>query len=266
MRPNSITPSAPTAPLRDPRLWLLALLTFCTVLAVALAPPLSTPPVYANLADQRTLLGIPNFFDVVSNIPFFVVGAWGLHAVASDGGRTFRDPAEKWPYAWVFLAVAATAFGSAHYHLAPDDERLVWDRLPIALGFMALVAAVIADRVNPRAGGYLLWPLLIAGAASVLYWRRSALSGAEHVLPYAAVQYGALTAVVVISLLYRSRYTRGADVFSAIAFYCAAKVAEVLDAPIYALGGFVSGHTLKHLLAALAVWWLLRMLQLRSPA
>ena len=34
---------------------------------------------------------------------------------------------------------------------------------------------------------------------------------------------------------------------------------------IYALGGIVSGHTLKHLLAAASVWWLLRMLQLRVP-
>ncbi len=100
----------------------------------------------------------------------------------------------------------------------------------------------------------------------MLYWRWTVINGSENVLPYAAVQYGGMAAVVLIALLFRSRYTRGRDIVGAAALYGAAKVAEMLDAPIYALGGIVSGHTLKHLLAALAVWWLLRMIQLRSPA
>jgi hypothetical protein len=264
MRPASISASTPARAVRDRRPWLLGLLALGVVLAIALLPPLRQPRLFASLADQRTLFGIPNFFDVISNVPFLLVGVWGLYFLASDRGRAFSHPAEKRPYAFVFLSVALTSIGSAYYHLAPDDARLMWDRLPIALGFMALLSAVIAERIRLRPGLYLLGPLLLAGAASVLYWRWSLLHGAEDVLPYAAVQYGAIAAVMVIALLYRSRYTRGADLFGAVALYGVAKAAEALDAQIYALGGIVSGHTLKHLFAALALWWLLRMLQLRS--
>jgi hypothetical protein len=245
-------------------IWLLGLLALAAVLAVALLPPMSEPRLFASLADQRTLFGIPNFSDVVSNAPFLLIGVWGLYFIARDRGRAFSDPAEKWPYALFFLSVALTCFGSAYYHFAPDDARLMWDRLPIALGFMALLSAVIGERIGIKLSLYLLWPLLLAGAASVLYWRWSGLNGAEDVLPYALVQYGGIGAIVIIGWRHRSRYTHGAYLFGAVALYAVAKVAEAFDAQIYALGEIVSGHTLKHLVAALAVWALLRMLQLRS--
>jgi hypothetical protein len=202
---------------------------------------------------------------VVSNLPFLFVGVWGLYVVSRDRPGTFVHREEKWAYVVCFLAVALIAIGSTYYHLAPIDERLMWDRLPIGLGFMALLSAVIAERIGVKAGVRSLAPLLLAGAASVLYWRWSGLRGAENILPYAIVQYGAIVAIVAIAALYPSRYTRGADVLVAVAIYAIAKLAEMLDAQIYALGHVVSGHTLKHLLAALAVWWLLRMLQLRGP-
>ena len=78
------------------------------------------------------------------------------------------------------------------------------------------------------------------------------------------MQFGSITAILAIVMLCRSRYTRESDIFGVLAIYAAAKAAEALDAQIYAVGEIVSGHTLKHLLAAAAVWWLLRMLQLRK--
>jgi hypothetical protein len=248
------------------RSYSLALLAVGVVFAVTLLPPLPLPgSAVLTLADRRAFFGIPNFLDVVSNAPFAVIGAWGLRVIAARE-RAFQDAAEKWPYAVMFACVALTAVGSAYYHLAPDYDRLMWDRLPIALGFMALLAAVIGDRIDPKAGLALLAPLLAAGAASVLYWRWSVLQGAENLLPYAVVQYGAIAAIVLIASLYRSRYTRGRDVLIAVGIYALAKLAEVLDAPIFALCGVVAGHTLKHLIAAAAVAWLAWMLQLRSPA
>jgi hypothetical protein len=264
MRPAAISARNTNGALRDWRIWLLGVLVLALPLAIALLPPLPEPQLFAGLADRRTLLGIPNFCDVVSNVPFLLVGGYGFYVLACDRGPAFLDPREKGLYAVVFLAVALACFGSAYYHLDPDDARLMWDRLPIALGFMALVSALIAERIDVRAGLYLLGPLLLAGAASVLYWRWSVVNGAEDVLPYAAVQYGGIAAIVLIAMLYRPRYTRGMDIFGAVALYGVAKAAEALDAQVFALGGIVSGHTLKHLLAALAVWWLLRMLQLRS--
>lgn len=248
----------------DARLWLLGILALAAAVAVALLPPLAEPRVFKSFADERAFLGIANFLNVVSNAPLLFVGAWGLCFLARDRPSAFVDAVEKWPYALLFLAVALTSFGSAYYHLAPDDAGLMWDRLPMSVGFMALLSAVVVERISLKAGLGLLIPLATIGAATVLHWRWSILRGAENILPYAVVQYGGIAAIVAIALLFRSRYTRAGDLFGAVAIYALAKVAEVLDAQIYALGGIVSGHTLKHLLAAVAVWWLLRMLQLRK--
>jgi hypothetical protein len=244
--------------------WTMSVLGVAAVIAMVFSPAVPQPSGYLDFADTRDLLGMPHFWNVVSNLPLLGVGAWGLHVVARADARTFVEPGEKPPYAFCFAAVALAGVGSSYFHLAPDAGRLMWDRLPIALGFMALLSAVIAERVSVQAGLRALAPLLVAGAASVLYWRWSMLRGAENILPYAVVQFGALAAIVVLAAL-RSRYTRGADLFIVAAIYAAAKLTEVLDQPIYALGGLLSGHTMKHLLAALAVWWLVRMLQRRLP-
>ena len=232
--------------------------------AIAFAPPLAEPGAFRSLVDGRSFFGIANFWNVVSNVPLLFVGAWGVHFLARTVGG-FADATERLAYWILFFAVALSGAGSIYYHLAPGADRLMWDRLPIALGFMALLSAVIAERVGVSAGKRALLPLLIAGAASVVYWRWSTLHGTEDILPYAIVQYGAIVAIVVLALCLNSRYTRGADLLVAIGIYAAAKVTEVLDVQIYALGQYLSGHTIKHLLAAMAVWWLLRMLKLRRP-
>ena len=235
------------------------------MLAIVLVRPMPEPTIFRQLADERRFFGIDNFWNVVSNAPFLLVGICGLRVVARAGAHDFIHRTDKWPYVACFSAVALIAAGSTYYHLAPLDERLMWDRLPISIAFMALLAAMITERISVKAGRHGLVPLLLAGAASVLYWRWSSLRGSENILPYALVQYGATAAIVAIAALYRSRYTRGADVLIAVAIYALAKLVEVLDAQIFAVGHFVSGHTLKHLIAAFAVWWLVRMLELRGP-
>ena len=248
----------------------LALLVLAGIglLAITLLPPLPEPQSFQGLADKRSFLGIPNFMNVVSNVPFLLVGAWALRFIVRDGanGRMFADLRERWPYLVCFFAVACTSVGSSYYHLEIDRAGLFWDRLPMAIGFMAVFAAVIVERVNARLGLRLLVPLLLLGAASVIYWRWSALYATENLLPYALVQYGSIAAVLVLCGVYRSRYTHGAYTVHVVAIYGLAKLAEVLDWQIYALGGLVSGHTLKHLIAAFATFWLGRMLYLRSIA
>ena len=197
---------------------------------------------YRSFIDQRELGGIPFFWNVVSNLPLLAAGAWGLYVVAWADTHPFVERGEKWSYAICFGAVALAGIGSSYFHLAPDADRLMWDRLPIALGFMALLAGVIGDRRGPQASLRALGPLLIAGAASVFYWRWSMLRGTENIVPYAIVQYGALAAIMVHGAL-RSRYSRRLDLFIIAAIYGAAKIAEMLDRAIYAAGGIVSGHT-----------------------
>ena len=228
-------------------------------------PPIPQDPAYHRMADQRTLLGVPNALNVLSNLPFAVVGAWGLAVTfrryRADG--PFADPWDRWPYATLFVGTLLTAVGSSYYHLAPDGFRLAWDRLPMTLAFMGLLAAVLAERVGVRISRLLLLPLLVAGAASVGYWYWSELRGAGDLRPYALVQFGSLLAVVTLSAAYPSRTTGGGYLAAGLAAYAVAKGLEAADQPIFALGHLVSGHTLKHLAAAGGAACLVAMLRSR---
>lgn len=231
-------------------------------------PRIPQPQSYHRFADQRNFWAIPHFFDVVSNLGFLVVGLWG--AVFTLNPNSGAETAslgrkERWPYFFFFLGVLLTAFGSAYYHWAPDDARLLWDRLPMTVGFMGLLAAVLGERVTPSLSTEMLAPLVGAGIGSVLYWRWTDLRGQDDLRMYVIVQFGSLALVLALCLLLPSRYTRGNDMFAVVGLYASAKLFESLDKQIFALGGFVSGHTLKHFAAALACYFVLRMLMLRKP-
>lgn len=245
-----------------------------TALAVAMAafltwlPPFPQPLAYHAFADQRAFLGVPRFLDVASNLGLLVVGLMGLGLLApGDAGRAnrFLDPRERLPYGFLFLGVTLTCFGSIYYHLAPDNPRLVWDRLPMAMGFTAFLAAMIAERVSPRAGLLLLFPLVGLGVGSIWYWRWSAAHGAEDLLPYIALQGYCLVASILLIALFPARYTRGRRILAGVSIYAAALIFEQLDQVVYSLTGMVSGHTLKHLLAAAAIYQLYSMLRDRRP-
>ena len=232
------------------------------------APPVLQSQEYHRFADTRALAGVVNAADTLSNLAFLLVGALGLAFLQRErsaaSSERFASPREILPY-WVFFAgVALTSAGSAWYHLVPDDARLVWDRLPMTIAFMSLVSAVVSERISVRVGSALLWPLVLLGLASVVYWRWSALAGFENLRPYLAVQYGSIAVVLAVSLLYRSRYTHGWVIFVLAAAYGIAKVVEVYDRQIFEAGQWLSGHTLKHLAAALGVYLLLRAMQRRT--
>src|SRR5215472_2255183 len=232
-----------------------------------IAPRFTQPEEYHHFADQEAALGIPNFCNVASNLGFLVVGMMGLYFVVrgthSDGRLAFTDASERWCWGVVFAGTAVTCFGSAFYHLAPDSARLAWDRLPMAGAFMGIVAAIVSERVSARAGQSLLIPFVVLGSGTVWYWRWSAARGVENLNPYAAVQYGSLLLLLLLTALFPSRYTRGRDTIEALVLYSLAKVCEYFDRAIFvATGKRVSGHTLKHLFAALTNFWLRRMLRM----
>jgi len=245
---------------------LLALL-----LLALLLPEIHQPQSYHLFADGREWLGIPNFWDTASNLPFVLVGLAGLYVLwrpDSPASVRFRQPAERWAYFAFFAGVVLTGIGSAYYHLDPSDERLVWDRLPIALISGALVLAILGDFRELPAGKR--WPpvfdlaaTLVVSAATVVYWAFSPGEGGD-LAPYLVLQAYTLLAVIGILIAGTPRYTRRGDVVVVIGFYCLARVAELLDPQIYAAGRLLSGHTLKHLFAALATAWLLRMILNRS--
>ncbi len=176
----------------------------------------------------------------------------------------FLDQREKWPYLIIFFGLLLTAVGSSYYHLAPDNGRLVWDRLPMTIVFMSLVAALVAERISVRVGLTLLPFLLAIGVASVFQWRWSEVHGQGDLRFYAAVQLYALLAVI-LALFLKPRYTRGSDLAVLAGFYVLAKITEAFDNQIFSLGNVMSGHTIKHIAAAAGSYWILRMLERREP-
>jgi hypothetical protein len=246
-------------------IWPFLALAFAVAIAALLTPRMDLPPSYHHFADQRGWLGVPNFGDVASNILYLLAGLWGLAFLSSKPSfDQFVDARERWPYLVVFLGMFLTAFGSAYYHLAPGNNRLVWDRLPMTVVFMPLVAALIAERVNVRLGLWLLPILTAVGIGSVIQWHVSVLRGAGDLRFFGAVQVYAVLALLVVMLL-PPRYTRGSDLLVVAGLYAVAKICETADRQIFSLGHVVSGHTLKHLSSGLAGFWILRMVQRRQP-
>src|SRR5579863_1027787 len=240
-------------------------LAACVVLCVS--PSLSLGVGYHVFADQRTLAGIPRTFDVLSNVLFLVVGAWGLLFLWDQRSQSsFLQQRERLPYVCFFAGVMLTGIGSAYYHLQPGDPRLPWDLLPMTVSFMSLLAATIVERISPRAGLALLPVLVLAGLASVVYWRFGELHGHGDYRFYLFTQYFPVVAIGSMVLLFPTRYSRALGLFLAFLFYAAAKLSELCDQQIFSLGSIVSGHTLKHLSAGVACYCILRMLQVRRKS
>jgi hypothetical protein len=226
--------------------------------------PIAQDPAYHQFADRRTLFGIPNFGDTASNIGFLIVGALGLAFVLGKRGRAMFDaPGERWPYLIFFVGVALVSVGSAYYHVNPTTETLFWDRLPMTVAFMALLSAFITDRIHTRVGVVVMLPLLLAiGIGTVMYWHLTEAAGHGDLRPYGLVQFYPMLAIPLICLFFPGRRTTGKHVFYMALWYSLAKVCEHFDSEIYALlGNTVSGHTLKHLIAAVATYMVLAMLR-----
>jgi hypothetical protein len=249
------------------RVWILLAAILVAVFAVYLFPAIPQSEAYHNFADHRAFLGVPNFLNVASNALFLVVGLPGIwFALRSDvQGSAFIDRRERWPYFAFFLGVTLTAFGSAWYHLRPDDHTLVWDRIPMAIGFMSLVAALFAERIDVAAGLRLLLPLIAIGIGSVIYWDVTQSHGHGDLRPYALAQFGSLLILLLLVTLFPPPYTRTPDFAVALVLYAVAKIFESADRIVFSALRFVSGHTIKHIFAALSAYWILRMLRLRTP-
>jgi hypothetical protein len=229
--------------------------------AFILIPPIPQDPGYHLFADTRTLFGIPNAWNVLSNLPFLIVGLWGL-----DLTRRHRicAPALAPAYVVFFFGILLTAFGSGYYHLDPNNESLLPDRLPMTIGFAGLFSIVIGEFISVNTGRRLVLPMLVAGMASVIYWGITEANGAGDLRPYALVQFLPMLLIIIVLVAYRRASALTPYFWLMMLCYVLAKIAEQFDTAIFAAGEFVSGHTLKHLFASATPAVLLYALGKRS--
>ena len=241
------------------------LFTFVLLALVALAGPAlpaADVAIASMFADGRAWHGLPNAMDVLSNLPFALVGCWGLYRLHRID-RAHQQALAEFPLAppasdppdntldcaWLFFAgLIATAAGSAFFHLMPDASRLAADRAGMAVAFAGLIGVAVCERVSQRAGWPAAWFVLAAGLLAAEVFHESG-----NVLPWAIVQFGGMALVLTLALATPMRGAVGLKLGWVIFFYVLAKGFELADEPIYRLTGqLISGHSLKHLAASLA--------------
>jgi len=230
--------------------WFLGAVTVGGIAAACWLSPIPQDPTYHAFADRRTFFGIPNFWNVCSNLPFVLVGVFGLSQVSRLPPASPRSA-----YVVFCIGVVCVGCGSAYYHYAPSTQSLVWDRLPMTVAFMALFSMVVRDRMSEPLGNGLLWPLVLAGVASVGYWYWSELQGRGDLRAYGVIQFLPMLLMPLMLISYIGKGLRTPWLWGTLGTYALAKVAEHFDQGIYDLTGIVSGHSLKHVLGALAVLW-----------
>ena len=242
----------------------LIALSVIPIVAVFFIEPIPQDPSYHEFADTRSILGIPNFWNVASNIPFLLVGGLGFYYLRSKEQPGIL-PELHLAYRVFFAGILLTGFGSAYYHYAPDNATLIWDRLAMTLGFAGFFTIVIGEHISLPAAKRILFPLLVVGAGSVAYWGLTEARGSGDLRPYAIVQFLPMLLIPLILLMYRSVFNRVNFFWLVIALYVLSKLFEYFDFNVYGFGEFISGHSLKHVVAAVAALVLLYGFYSRRP-
>jgi len=243
----------------------LVLITLLALVGVVIfVDPIPQWPEYHDFADGREYLGIPNAHNVISNLGLFIIGIWGSLFVLGRSGKAAAGRLNVM-YLVFFVGVLLTGLGSAYYHFEPDNQTLVWDRLPMTVAFMGLFAAVVGELISPRAAMGLLFPLLAVGIASVGWWTWTESIGAGDLRFYGLVQFLPFALILLMLVMYPAPKHFVSFMVGVALFYGLAKLFELIDHQVYqALGGLVSGHALKHLFAAGATACVLVMLYRRG--
>ena len=197
---------------------------------------------YHSFADKRSILGIQNFWNVISNLPFLLVGLLGFVNLLKKKGGNLQLKV-------FYIGVALVAFGSGYYHYAPNNETLVWDRLPMTIAFMGLFSFVISDYLNEKIGKTLLVPLLVFGLISIVYWEIY-----DDLRLYVFVQFYPILMIPIVLIFFKKEHHKNNAFWLLLICYIVAKLVEYYDEESYKMFDFISGHSLKHLSASLGVY------------
>ncbi len=244
-------------------LLLVAISALITLAGLLIQDPIPQDPAYHNFADKKDAYNIPNILNVLSNLPFLIVGLLGLYNLSIKNSLNIVTT-NKLAYFALFLGSALVSFGSGYYHLWPDNQTLVWDRLPMTIAFMGLFSIVISEFISTKIGKQVLIPLLILGVMSVLYWHVTESNGYGDLRYYAMVQFFPILAIPIILVAFNSHFSNISAYWWLLAFYIAAKIFEHYDFEIQALLSVISGHSIKHIAAAIGLYILLRAYENRK--
>lgn len=242
---------------------LIAITALFAIVAVLSQGPISQDVAYHLFADTKPFWAIPNFWNVVTNLPFLIVGFVGLYELIFPG-RLGTVNGMTVAYALLFAGAFLVGLGSAYYHWEPNNQTLVWDRLPMTIAFMALFSIIIGEFVSLRGGKALLFPLILAGIFSVVYWHIGEANGNGDLRPYVFVQFYPLFAIPIMLICFRSHCSHAHAYWWLLLAYTAAKLLEHFDRQIFDTLGFISGHSLKHVAAAAGIYILLRAYRKRN--
>lgn len=236
-------------------LWCIAIIA---VISIGQIPPIGQDLGYHHFADAESYLGIPNTGNVLSNIPFLFAGFYGLFFVLreKESLKSFY-----WGALTFSVGIALVGVGSGYYHWAPDNITLVWDRLPMTIGFMGLYAMIVSAFVKPESGVKLLPWLVVAGIVSVAYWVFTEALGQGDLRWYALVQFLPMVLILVILAFFKSEGFNKSKLVGVLIWYGLAKVLEMADLQVLELTNGLSGHSLKHVAAAVACFYVIEWIK-----
>ncbi len=234
-------------------------------------PPISQDLEYHNFVDKTPFTMIdsfsfPNFGNVISNVPFLLFGIFGLIFLSKkwQEDSLFICKTEKIMWVVFFTGIFLVGIGSGYYHLYPNNDTLLWDRLPMTIGFMSLFAIIITERISKKAGIILFPIMLIIGVASVIYWINTEATGNGDLRPYVIVQFFPMLAIPLILAMFPAHFGGTKYIAYAFIWYMIAKITEFYDVGIFEiLGNSVSGHTIKHLASAIGSYSIYEYLKQR---
>lgn len=236
------------------------IITFISLLVIAtvvVMEPVAQDINYHQFIDQRTIFTLSNFWNVISNILFLLVGLAGLYSIIQSH-RIQLITEMKIAYIIFFFAISLVSFGSAYYHLSPDNATLVWDRLPMTVAFMALFSIIIGEFISCRIGKRVFWFLIVFGVFSIYYWNYTESNGEGDLRLYILVQFLPLLLIPLILLLFKSKFSHTSGYWFLLCAYLFSKILEHFDVVIYENFIFLSGHSIKHIVAALGICFLLK--------
>jgi hypothetical protein len=226
------------------KIYLLIGISIAAFVAILSISPIRQDPAFHNFADGREIASIKNFMNVISNIPFLLFGTAGLWMISK---RRPNDPFEKLKTSCIVFLVGIffTGIGSAFYHSDPNNFTLIWDRLPMTISFMAFFSILTGVMIDQKLGKQILWPLILFGIISILYWGIY-----DDLRLYALVQFLPVLLTPLILLAYNTNSHLKKYFWLIALLYATAKLFEAFDIETYNFLNFMSGHTIKHLFAA----------------